>query len=105
MSCLESWDAFPATVADPCPAPALLAGEQPMRRFRSSLHRAAVVRTCNYCGSTKHLQRACTLVLDSQGLERTKDLAAFHAQAAADAACVRAGVYELLRLRCGVCGC
>ena len=36
------------------------------------------------------VQRACTLVLDSQGLERTKDLAAFHAQAAADAACVRA---------------
>jgi len=34
------------------------------------------------------VQRACTLVLDSRGLERTKDLAAFHAQAAADAACV-----------------
>ena len=57
---MEVWQACPATIADPCPAPAVLIGDQP-RRFRSTLRAAAVVRTCNYCGSTEHLQRACTL--------------------------------------------
>ena len=33
------------------------------------------------------VQRACELVLDSEGLQKTKDLATFHAQAAVDACC------------------
>jgi len=33
------------------------------------------------------VQRACELVLDSQGLQRTKDLAMYHAQCAVDACC------------------
>lgn len=33
------------------------------------------------------VQRACELVLDSQGLQRTKELATFHAQCAVDACC------------------
>lgn len=33
------------------------------------------------------VQKACELVLDSRGLERTKELATFHAQAAVDACC------------------
>jgi len=38
-------------------------------------------------GEDGDVQRACELVLDSQGLQRTKDLATFHAQAAVDACC------------------
>lgn len=38
-------------------------------------------------GDDGDVQRACELVLDSQGLQRTKDLATFHAQAAVDAMC------------------
>ena len=38
-------------------------------------------------GQPGDVQRACELVLDSSGLQRTKDLATFHAQAAVDAAC------------------
>ena len=33
------------------------------------------------------VQRACELVIDSQGLQRTKDLATYHAQCAVDACC------------------
>ena len=36
-------------------------------------------------GEDGDVQRACELVLDSQGLQRTKELATFHAQAAVDA--------------------
>lgn len=38
-------------------------------------------------GEAGDVQRACELVLDSRGLERTKELAKFHAQAAVDACC------------------
>jgi len=38
-------------------------------------------------GEDGDVQRACELVLDSRGLERTKELATFHAQAAVDACC------------------
>lgn len=38
-------------------------------------------------GEPGDVQRACELVLESDGLERTKELATFHAQAAVDACC------------------
>jgi len=38
-------------------------------------------------GEEGDVQKACELVLDSQGLQRTKQLAEFHAQAAVDACC------------------
>jgi len=38
-------------------------------------------------GEPGDVQQACELVLDSQGLPRTKELATFHAQAAVDACC------------------
>lgn len=52
-------------------------------------------------GEDGDVQRACELVLDSQGLQRTKELATFHAQAAVDACCslpesnARAGLIRL----------
>ena len=39
-------------------------------------------------GEPGDVQQACELVLDSQGLQSTKELATFHAQAAVDAASV-----------------
>jgi geranyl diphosphate synthase len=39
-------------------------------------------------GEPGDVQNACELVLDSRGLERTKELATFHAQAAVDACCL-----------------
>ena len=38
-------------------------------------------------GEAGDVQRACELVLPSKGLQRTKELATFHAQAAVDACC------------------
>jgi len=38
-------------------------------------------------GEPGDVQRACELVLDSEGLQQTKELAMFHAQAAVDACC------------------
>ena len=38
-------------------------------------------------GEPGDVQAACELVLDSKGLQRTKELASFHAQAAVDACC------------------
>ena len=38
-------------------------------------------------GEPGDVQAACELVLDSTGLQRTKELATFHAQAAVDACC------------------
>ena len=38
-------------------------------------------------GEPGDVQTACELVLDSSGLQRTKELATFHAQAAVDACC------------------
>lgn len=38
-------------------------------------------------GEKGDVQKACEMVLDSQGLPRTKELATFHAQAAVDACC------------------
>ena len=38
-------------------------------------------------GEPGDVEAACAYVLDSQGLQRTKELATFHAQAAVDACC------------------
>jgi geranylgeranyl pyrophosphate synthase len=52
-------------------------------------------------GEPGDVQKACEFVLDSQGLQRTKELATFHAQAAVDACCslpdspARAGLIRL----------